>query len=196
MEQILLELKQRLEILIAARTELELRCNSYSKEIQDMRIDHESSLKQLQTQLSSQQDELHRLREHNNILKSTIAGLESATKTLELELQDTRRRLAIIFEMFFRLPLTLPSIAYHCRLAQAEEQVSTWRKELQVVTVEKNALSIDVDKFRQQLQHMKESRAREFAVVRDNVLEKVRAEFDSMRIDLKVPAYMSTNDFH
>lgn len=72
------------------------------------------------------------------------------------------------------------------RLQYAEEQASTWRKELQIVTVEKNNFANEAEKYKQQTLQLREARTREFAFIRENVMEKVRAEFDSVRVELKI----------
>jgi hypothetical protein len=71
-------------------------------------------------------------------------------------------------------------------LSSSEEQVGTWRKEVQILTIEKNAITAEAEKFKQQTMQLKEARTREFALIRENLLEKVRAEFDTVRIELKI----------
>ncbi len=73
------------------------------------------------------------------------------------------------------------------RLQNAEEQATTWRKELHIVTIEKNNNAMEAEKYKQLTAQLKEARIREFAVIRENVLEKVRAEFDSVRVEMKIP---------
>lgn len=71
-------------------------------------------------------------------------------------------------------------------MSSSEEQVGTWRKEVQILTIEKNAITAEAEKFKQQTMQLKEARTREFALIRENLLEKVRAEFDTVRIELKI----------
>ncbi len=46
---------------------------------------------------------------------------------------------------------------------------------------------MEAEKYKQLTAQLREARIREFAVIRENVLEKVRAEFDSVRIEMKIP---------
>ena len=53
-------------------------------------------MKQLQQHLASLQDEISQLRLSYNASKTTIVGLESYSRTQDVELQDLRKRYAII----------------------------------------------------------------------------------------------------
>jgi hypothetical protein len=115
-EQVISELKQRNDALLLLRQELESRSKQYSRELQvrilqnllvvaldnrwnltcicdkDLRVEHEEVSSHLKTQLSSAQEESNRLREHHNIARSKIAGLETDVKNCDLEMQDLRQR--------------------------------------------------------------------------------------------------------
>ncbi len=60
--------------------------------MQAQQEDHESAIKQLQQHIHSLQEELNQLRAHYNASKTTIVGLESFSRTQDIEIQDLRKR--------------------------------------------------------------------------------------------------------
>lgn len=72
------------------------------------------------------------------------------------------------------------------RLVAAEDQGDKWYRELQIANTAKINMSNQLEKLQQQYQQLKSSRTEEYTLITKNVLNAVRAEFDSMKVDLKL----------
>ncbi len=71
-------------------------------------------------------------------------------------------------------------------MVAAEDQGDKWYKELQIANTTKINLSNQLEKLQQQYQQLKNSRTEEYSLITSNILNAVRAEFDSMKVDLKL----------
>lgn len=91
-EQTTRELKQRVDMLSAAKAELEQRCEHGLQEITSLQKDHESTMARISAQLQSMQSELQRLREQNASQHTQLTASEGLVKGQDVELRDLQRR--------------------------------------------------------------------------------------------------------
>ncbi len=75
-----------------------------------MRVEHETLTSHLRSQLAVIQEEVERLRENSNLLKTKVAGLESDVKTRDVEIYDFRKRFIYCLEL---IDLLLQVFFYH-----------------------------------------------------------------------------------
>lgn len=162
-EQMASELRKRIDLLTAAKMELEHRCEHHLNEIKALRAELEDVMARFNAQLSAMQAELQRLREQNASLHSALTANDSHSKAQEIEIRDLQRRLAM-----------------------AEDNANKWSREVQTLLAAKAKLEEKLQKLQEQYTQLQANRVLEYATIRQNVVNSVVAQFDQLRVDLNI----------
>lgn len=162
-EELMIDLRQRLELLAAARNELESRCGNYTSELKEQQAAHERVTHQLQQQLESLQDELNRLRSQNGNLRAMALTMESAATERQDELLDLRAKYSTL-----------------------EIESQSWHQELQQAVTTRQKLAERLQKVEKKYTALQESREKEFHLVMENTMQTMREQFENMRVTLRI----------
>lgn len=153
----------RVEVLTVARAELESRCANLTVEMREQAIAHESTVAQLQQQLTVAHEELNRLRTQAQNLRALQVQLETANAEQAMEIQELRRR-----------------------LSEAEMSSKSSQQELQAARAAKKRWEERCLRSERRCQLLQEARARDFEHIEESTLRQVREHFVQLRLGLNV----------
>lgn len=150
-------------MLTVARAELESRCANLTVEMREQAAAHESTVAQLQQQLTVAHEELNRLRTQAQNLRALQVQLETANAEQAMEIQELRRR-----------------------LSEAEMSGKSWQQELQAARTAKKQWEERCLRSERRCQLLQEARARDFEHIEESTLRQVREHFVQLRMGLNV----------
>lgn len=153
----------RVEVLTVARAELESRCANLTVEMREQAAAHESTVAQLQQQLTVAHEELNRLRTQAQNLRALQVQLETANAEQAMEIQELRRR-----------------------LSEAELSGKSWQQELTAARAAKKQWEERCLRSERRCQLLQEARARDFEHIEESTLRQVREHFVQLRMGLNV----------